>query len=66
MSGKDGSFHLRLRTGPWTYFVRVSRAALATEIVDLRIEKPGTTVRNFRLASENLIRGLKLKLGHQE
>jgi hypothetical protein len=57
VSGKDGGFHLRLRTGPWTYFVRVSRATLATEIVDLRIEKPGTTVRNFRLAPENVIRG---------
>src|SRR5262249_21787268 len=57
VSGKDGSFHLRLRTGPWTYFVRVSHAALATEISDLRIEKPGTTLRNFRLAPENVIRG---------
>jgi hypothetical protein len=57
VSGKDGSFHLRLRTGPWTYFVRVSRPTLATEISDLRIEKPGTTVRNFRLAPENVIRG---------
>jgi len=57
VSGKDGSFRLRLRTGPWTYFVRVSHAALATEISDLRIDKPGTSVRNFRLASENVIRG---------
>jgi Carboxypeptidase regulatory-like domain len=57
VSGKDGSFHLRLRTGPWTYFVRVSRPTLATEIADLRIEKPGTTVHNFRLAPENVIRG---------
>jgi hypothetical protein len=57
VSGKDGSFHLRLRTGPWTYFVRVSHATLATEIAELRIEKPGTTVRNFRLAAENVIRG---------
>jgi Carboxypeptidase regulatory-like domain len=57
VSGKDGSFHLRLRTGPWTYFVRVSRAALATEIADLRIEKAGTTQRTFRLAPENVIRG---------
>jgi hypothetical protein len=56
-TGKDGSFRLRLRTGPWTYFVRVSRAGLATELADLRIEKPGTTVRNFRLAPENVIRG---------
>ena len=57
VSGKDGSFHLRLRTGPWTYFVRVSRAGLATEIADVRIEKPGTTQRTFRLAAENVIRG---------
>jgi hypothetical protein len=56
-SGKDGSFHLKLRTGSWTYFVRVSKATLATEIADLRIDKPGTTVRNFRLAPENVIRG---------
>ena len=27
--------------GPWTYFVRVSRPTLATEIADLRIEKAG-------------------------
>jgi hypothetical protein len=57
VTGKDGAFHLRLRTGPWTYFVRVSHAALATDIADLRIEKPGTAVRNFRLAPENVIRG---------
>jgi len=57
VSGKDGSFHLRLRTGPWTYFVRVSAKTLATEIADLRIDKPGTTPRNFRLAPENVIRG---------
>ncbi len=57
VSGKDGSFHLRLRTGPWTYFVRVSAKTLATEIADLRLDKPGTTPRNFRLAPENVIRG---------
>jgi len=56
-TGKDGSFHIRLRTGPWTYFVRLSHAGLATEIADLRIEKPGNAVRNFRLATENVIRG---------
>jgi hypothetical protein len=57
ISAKDGSFHLRLRAGPFTYTVRVSRAALATEITELRIDKPGTTARNFRLAPENVIRG---------
>jgi hypothetical protein len=57
VSGKDGSFHLRLRAGPWTYFVRVSRTGFAAEIADLRIEKPGTTTRTFRLGPENVIRG---------
>ena len=57
VSGKDGGFHLQLRTGPWTYFIRVSRPGLATEIADLRFEKPGTTPRTFRLGPENVIRG---------
>ncbi len=56
-SGKDGSYHLRLRAGPWTYSVRVSHAGLATEIADLHIDRAGTTLRNFRLAPESTIRG---------
>jgi hypothetical protein len=57
VSGKDGNYHLRLRAGPWTYSVRVSHAGLATEIVDLHIDRPGNTVHNFRLAPESTIRG---------
>ena len=57
ISAKDGSFHLRLRAGPFAYTVRVSRATLATEISELRFDKPGTTARNFRLAPESVIRG---------
>ena len=57
VSGKDGSYHLRLRAGPWTYSVRVSHAGVATEIADLRIDRAGTTLRNFRLAPESSIRG---------
>jgi protocatechuate 3,4-dioxygenase beta subunit len=58
VSGKDGSYHLRLRAGPWTsYSVRVSHAGLATEIADLHIDRPGTTLHNFRLAPESTIRG---------
>jgi len=57
ISAKDGSFHLRLRAGPFAYTVRVSRATLATEISELRFDKPGTTARNFRLAPETVIRG---------
>jgi hypothetical protein len=57
VSSKVGSYRLRLRAGPWSYSVRVLHPGLATEIADLRIDKPGTTVRNFHLAPENLIRG---------
>jgi hypothetical protein len=57
VSGKDGSYHLRLRAGPWTYSVRVSHAGLATEIADLHIDRPGATLHNFRLAPESTIRG---------
>ncbi len=57
VSGKDGSFRVRLRAGPWTYSVQVSHAGLATEIADLRIDRAGTTVRNFRLAPESTIHG---------
>jgi hypothetical protein len=57
VSAKDGSYHLRLRAGPWSYSVRVVHPGFATEIADLRIDKPGTTVRNFHLGPENFIRG---------
>jgi hypothetical protein len=57
VSGKDGSYHLRLRAGPWTYSVRVSHAGFATEIADLRIDRAGTTTHNFRLAVETTIHG---------
>jgi hypothetical protein len=56
-SGKDGSYHLRLRTGPWSYSVRVAHPGLATEVADLRIDRPGAVVRNFRLAPESTIKG---------
>jgi hypothetical protein len=59
VSGKDGSFRVRLRAGPapWGYSIRVSHPALATDIAELRIDRGGTLVRNFRLAPENVIRG---------
>ena len=59
VSGKDGSFRIRLRAGPapWMYSIRVSHPALATEIAELRIDRGGAIVRNFRLAPENVIRG---------
>jgi Carboxypeptidase regulatory-like domain len=57
VSGKDGSYRLRLRAGPWTYSVRVSHPGLASEIADLRIDRAGTTLHSFRLAQETFIRG---------
>jgi hypothetical protein len=56
-SGKDGGFRLRLPVGPWSYAIRVSHAGLATELADLRIDRGGTLVRNFRLAPEVALRG---------
>jgi hypothetical protein len=57
LSGKDGSYHLRLPVGAWTYSVRVSHQGQATEIADMRLDRAGTTVRNFRLSPESSIRG---------
>jgi hypothetical protein len=57
VSGKDGSYRLKLRAGPWTYSIRVSHPTLATEIAELRLDRGGTVNRNFRLAPENVIRG---------
>ena len=56
-SGKDGSYHLCLRTGPWSYAVRVSHPGLATDVADVRIDRPGTVARSFRLAPESTIKG---------
>jgi len=57
VSGKDGAYRLKLRAGPFVYSIRVSHPALATEILELRIDRGGTITRNFRLAPENVIRG---------
>jgi hypothetical protein len=62
VSAKDGSYHLRLRTGPWSYSVRVSHPGRATDIADLRIERTAPITRNFKLAPENLIRGRVLSI----
>jgi hypothetical protein len=60
VSAKDGSYHLRLRTGPWSYSVRVSHPGRATDIADLRIDRVDRTAiitRNFKLVPETVIRG---------
>ena len=56
-TGKDGTFHLKLPAGPWSYSVRVSHAGLATELAELRIDRGGALTRSFRLAAETALRG---------
>jgi protocatechuate 3,4-dioxygenase beta subunit len=59
VTGKDGAFRAHLRTGPWTYALRISHAGLASEIVERlspdRIDRGQPRV--FRLAPEHTIKG---------
>ncbi len=62
VSAKDGTFHIRLRTGPWTYSLRLSRPGLASEIFErLPAERLALTAGNqprvFRMGPESTIRG---------
>jgi hypothetical protein len=62
-SAKDGLFRLRLRTGPWTYALRIAHPGYATEIVEKlpleRLEKApgGGAPRVVALSPEHMIRG---------
>lgn len=62
VSAKDGTFRVRLRSGPWTYSLRFSRPGLASELVErLPAEKlapaMGNQPRVFRLGPEAMIKG---------
>lgn len=62
VSGKDGTFRIRLRSGPWTYSLRFSRPGMASEIIErLPAEKLAPMVANqprvFRLGPETTIKG---------
>jgi hypothetical protein len=58
VSGKEGTYHLRLRAGPWSYTVRVSHPGLATEIADFKpADRQLTINRSFRLGPESTVRG---------
>ncbi len=62
VSGKDGTFRTRLRSGPWTYSLRFSRPGLATEIIErLPAEKLAPMVagqpRVFHMGAETAIKG---------
>jgi hypothetical protein len=62
VSGKDGTFRLRLRSGLWSYSLRFSRPGLASEIIErLPADKlapvTGSQLRVFRLGPEAAIKG---------
>jgi hypothetical protein len=62
VSAKDGTFRVRLRSGPWTYSLRFSRPGLASEFVErLPAEKLAVPLGNqpkvFRLGGEVVIKG---------
>ena len=57
-SGKDGTYHLKLRAGPWSYAIRISHPGFATELADFKpVERQPTTSRSFRLGPESTVRG---------
>jgi hypothetical protein len=59
VTGKDGGLRIPLRSGPWSYSVRIAHPEHATSIVDRlpaeRLEKNGP--RTFRLFAGQTIRG---------
>jgi len=62
VSAKDGTFRVRLRSGPWTYSLRFSRPGLASEFVErLPAERLAVAIGNqpkvFRLGGEVVIKG---------
>ena len=62
VTAKDGTFRIRLRSGPWTYSLRFSRPGMAGEMVErLPAEKlapmTGGQPKVFRLGPEAVIKG---------
>ena len=62
VSGKDGGFRVRLRSAPLPYTLRISHAGLATEIAEVRLDKPPSLLRSFRLGAETVQRGRVIDL----
>jgi hypothetical protein len=57
VSGKDGAFRIRLRSATVPYTIRISHAGQATEMIEMRLDRPPTMMRSFRLAPETTQRG---------
>lgn len=52
LTGKDGGFRLRLPAAPIPYMVRITHPGHATEIAEVRLDRPPTIQRPFRLGPE--------------
>ena len=57
VSGKDGGFRIRLPSTAIPYTIRISHAGQATEIADVRLDKPPAPVRTFHLGPESTFKG---------
>jgi hypothetical protein len=61
VTGKDGGFRIPLRSGPWSFSIRVSHPGHSTAIADRiageRLDPTEGPPRVFRLAAEHAIRG---------
>ena len=57
ISGKDGTFRVRLRSTTNPYSVRIAHIGHATEMGEVKVEKSATISRTFRLGVETLLKG---------
>jgi hypothetical protein len=63
MSGKDGGFKVRLRSAATPYTVRISHPGHATEIADVKLDRPPAVTRGFHLGPESTLRGRVVDAG---
>ncbi len=57
-ASRDGTFRLRLATGPWTYALRISHPGRASDIVErLALDKTPGAPRTFKLGPEHMVKG---------
>jgi hypothetical protein len=58
VSGRDGGFRVRLRSGPWSYSLRISHPGHASDLVEkVSPDRLGPQPRTFRLGPEHVVRG---------
>jgi hypothetical protein len=52
LTGKDGAFRLRLPAVPISYMVRITHPGHATEIAEVKLDRPPTVQRAFHMGPE--------------